>query len=124
MPEPTAIPRVEGMDNFWDFLWIMISIFIFTAYLIVMAQIVIDLFRDPESSGLAKAGWVLLLILLPVVTALVYLALRGEQMSARNQVGYGRAPSPTDEIYRAKGLLDSGAIQPDEYAQIKARAIA
>lgn len=45
------------MHEFWQFLLYVIYIFVFIAYLMVMFQIVVDLFRDQELSGWAKAAW-------------------------------------------------------------------
>ena len=43
------------MSNFWDLILLIASTFIFIAYLIVLFQIVIDLFRDSEMGGGTKA---------------------------------------------------------------------
>ena len=39
------------MSNFWDLIWLMISTFVFVSYLVVMFQIVVDLFRDTQVGG-------------------------------------------------------------------------
>ena len=98
-----------------------------------------DLFRDKSTSGWAKAFWVFFLIILPLITSLVYLIARGQGMAERNiaavrsaqasQEDYirsvsGAAASPADEIARAKGLLDSGAISQAEFDALKAKALA
>ena len=36
------------MSNFWDTVLLMVSTFFFIAYLIVLFQVVVDLFRDSE----------------------------------------------------------------------------
>ncbi|MBA2953964.1 hypothetical protein GON03_06495 [Nocardioides sp. MAH-18] len=108
------------------------------AYLVVLFQILTDLFRDKDVSGWIKAVWVLFLILLPLLTSLVYLIARGQGMAERHlaamqsaqaqtdayirEVSAGTA-SPADEIARAKGLLDSGAITQEEFAALKAKAL-
>ena len=46
------------MDSFWDFFWFIISFFLLFAYLMVLFQIVGDLFRDHTVSGGMKAVWV------------------------------------------------------------------
>ncbi|WP_309504678.1 MULTISPECIES: SHOCT domain-containing protein [Nocardioides] len=126
------------MDSFWDFFWFTISFFLLMAYLVVLFQILTDLFRDKDVSGWIKAVWVLFLILLPLLTSLVYLIARGQGMAERHlaamqsaqaqtdayirEVSAGTA-SPADEIARAKGLLDSGAITQEEFAALKAKAL-
>ena len=72
------------MNSFWDFFWFIISFFLLMAYLMVLFQIIGDLFRDKDVSGGIKRGsWVFFLIFLPILTSLVYLIARGK--------GHGRA---------------------------------
>ncbi len=125
------------MDSFWDFFWLTISIFFFMAYLMVLFNIIIDLFGDHELSGGWKAVWVFFLIFVPALTALVYLIARGGGMARRQQAKMESArqqtdayirdvasQSPADQITAAKGLLDSGAITQAEYDQLKSKALA
>ncbi|PUB27021.1 phospholipase D-like protein [Promicromonospora sp. AC04] len=124
--------------DFWDFFWLMVYSFFFVAYLMVLFQIVADLFRDRELSGWWKALWIIFLIFLPVLTALVYLIARGRGMAQRHLEGAVRAqqdaesyirqvaaPSaPADQIASAKALLDAGTIAPAEFERLKAKALA
>ena len=126
------------MDSFWDFFWFILSFFLLMAYLLVLFQIIGDLFRDKDTSGWIKAVWIFFLIFLPILTSLVYLIARGKGMTERNvsalhaaqqdQEAYIRQVSasaaPADQIAQAKGLLDSGAISAEEYEQLKAKALA
>jgi hypothetical protein len=123
--------------DFWDFFWLMIYSFLFIAYLMVMFQIIIDLFRDPDTSGWVKAVWIVALIFLPVLTALVYLVVRGRGMAQRQVAEVQRSQEQADDYIRrvagtssaeqiaqAKTLLDSGAITPQEFDTLKAKALA
>jgi hypothetical protein len=123
--------------GFWDFFWLMVWSFFFVAYLMVLFQVVADLFRDRELSGWWKALWIVFLIFLPVLTALVYLIARGEGM-ARRQQQVARAAkheaesyvrdiaggSPVDQIVGATELLNAGTITPEEFERLKAKALA
>lgn len=126
------------MDSFWDFFWFTISFFLLMAYLVVLFQILTDLFRDRDVSGWLKAVWVFFLILLPLLTSLVYLIARGQGMAERNLAAVqsaqaetdayirqvsGSATSPAEQIHKAKELLDSGAITQQEYEALKAKAL-
>ncbi|MCB8956441.1 MAG: PLDc N-terminal domain-containing protein [Nocardioides sp.] len=107
------------------------------AYLMVLFQILTDMFRDHELSGWWKAVWVLFLIFFPILTALVYLIARGRGMAERqvsaiksmqaDQEAYIRSvttgASPADQIAQAKSLLDSGAISQAEFDSLKAKAL-
>ena len=72
------------MDSFWDFFWFIISFFLLMAYLMVLFQIIGDLFRDKDTSGWLKAVWIFFLIFLPILTSLVYLIVSGREMTERN----------------------------------------
>lgn len=125
------------MDSFWDFLWLTISVFFFMAYLMVLFNVIADLFSDHETSGVVKAVWVFFLIFVPALTALVYLIVRGPGMAERQRAkmntlraqndAYIRdvaGQSPADQIASAKSLLDSGAITQAEFDQLKSKALA
>jgi len=124
------------MSNFWDLVWLMLSTFVFVAYLIIMFQIVVDLFRDTELGGGSKVLWIIGLIFLPVITAIVYIVARGRGMSARQQASVQRAKSDTEsyiksvagtspaaQIAEAKALLDAGTISQEEFAKLKAKSL-
>jgi hypothetical protein len=124
------------MSNFWDLIWLIVSTFIFIAYLLVLFQIVADLFRNTEMSGWAKALWIIGLIFLPMLTAVVYIIANGGDMARRQLEAVKRARSDTDAYIRhvagkspaeqiadAKSLLDAGTITAEEFAHLKAKAL-
>ena len=51
-------------------------VFIAIPLIVLWVAIVIDLFRRTDLSGLKIATWVVLLLIFPVVSALIYLAVR------------------------------------------------
>ena len=123
--------------SFWDGIWFIIVSFLFIAYLMVLFNIIADLFRDRTVGGGMKAVWIICLIFFPFVTALIYLITRGKSMADRQVAEVQEAQaamdqhirsvagtSPTDQIAQAKGLLDSGAITQQEFDAIKAKALA
>ncbi|UJP40507.1 SHOCT domain-containing protein [Cellulomonas palmilytica] len=124
--------------NFWQWVLLLLWWFLFFAYLVILFQILSDLFRDSAVSGWLKAVWILFLVLFPYLTALVYVIARGKGMAERQgrRIEQARAEtdsyirdvagakSPADHIADAKALLDSGAITPEEFAQLKAKALA
>jgi len=125
------------MSNFWDLMWLIASTFLFIAYLMVLFQIIVDLFRDSELGGFSKAIWIIFFILLPLLTALVYIVARGRGMADRQRAALQRAKSDTDSYIRqvagkspaeqivdAKALLDAGTIDAQEFAKLKAKALA
>ncbi|WNG90477.1 SHOCT domain-containing protein [Mycobacterium sp. ITM-2016-00317] len=124
-------------DSFWDYFWSLLVIFAFIAYLMILFNILVDLFwRDHTTSGWVKALWVVFLIVFPYLTALVYLIARGKGMAerAREQaleakqqtdayIRQAAGRSPAQEIADAKALLDTGAIDQREFESLKAKAL-
>ena len=121
----------------WNIIWFIFIAYIFFAYLMVLFSVIGDIFRNKESSGFTKALWVLLLIILPIITVLVYLIVNGSKMGERSaqqaqamqaqQESYIKnvagTNSPADQVTQAKALLDSGAITQAEYESMKAKAL-
>jgi hypothetical protein len=126
-------------ENVWNIIWLLFWSFAFVAYLFALFAIIGDLFRDQELNGWLKAVWIIFLIFVPFLTALIYVIARGRGMAERSMKDAaesqketdryirtiaGSGGSPTDEIAKAKKLLDDGTITADEYAAIKAKALA
>ena len=125
------------MSYFWDAVVLMASTFFFIAYLIVLFQVIVDLFRDSEMGGGTKVLWIIGLIFLPLLTALIYILARGKGMSERQRAAVRSAKSdteayirevagksPAEQIAEAKKLLDAGTISSDEFARLKSKALA
>ncbi|WP_432479937.1 SHOCT domain-containing protein [Nocardioides sp. GXQ0305] len=125
--------------SFWDIVWFLFISFAFIAYLMVLFSIFSDLFRDSDTSGFVKAIWIVLLVLLPLVTSLVYVIARGPGMARRNAEGLARqrrdqeayirdvagqgSSSPADQIARARELLDADLISQADYERLKEKAL-
>jgi hypothetical protein len=123
--------------NFWDFFWLLIWSFVFVSYLMVLFQIIGDIFRDHELGGFAKALWIIGLLCIPFLGALIYLIARGRGMGQRQVAAVQQAQestdqyirsvastTPADQIASAKSLLDSGSITQAEFDRLKAKALA
>jgi hypothetical protein len=127
---------VSFIDIFWSVLWF----FFLIIWIMLLFQILGDLFRDHSLSGGAKTLWVLFLVFLPFVAVLVYMFTRGRGMAERSAAQQQRAQqqfdgyvrnvaatgdgSPTEQIARAKELLDAGTIDQSEFDRLKAKALA
>lgn len=120
-----------------DLIWTTIWIFFLVMFIWLFIAIVSDLFRDHGLSGWAKAGWVVGLIIFPLIGSLVYLIARGEGMAHREAerqqaaqaqfAGYVRSvatsggDSQIDDLSRLEELRRNGTITDAEMQTIKAR---
>jgi hypothetical protein len=118
-------------------LWSILWFFLFLIWIVLFVNVVIDVFRSHDLSGVAKALWVVALIVLPYLGVLVYLIARGDKMHER-AAGDARAQesamqdyirgvagsSPAAELERLEGLRTRGVISDEEFAALKAKTLA
>ena len=124
-----------------DIIWSMLWLFFLFIWIMILVQVLIDLFRDHSLSGVAKALWVIALVFVPFITVFVYIIARGSGMAHRQGAAYqqarraqdeyikqvagsGGGKSAADHIADAKALLDNGTINEAEFNQLKAKALA
>ncbi|SBN63427.1 Phospholipase_D-nuclease N-terminal [Curtobacterium sp. 9128] len=122
--------------TFWAIVWYSLLGFAFVAALMALFAVIADLFRDHQLSGWYKAIWAFFLVFVPFLTVFVYLIARGRGMADRSAEaaaqqkqaaeGYIRdvaGSSPSDEIAKARALLDAGTITQAEYEALKAKVL-
>ncbi|HUO47853.1 MAG TPA: SHOCT domain-containing protein [Acidimicrobiales bacterium] len=117
--------------------WTMLLFFGFFLFLWLFIIVVIDVFRSHDMGGFAKALWVILLIIFPIVGIIVYLIARGGSMHER-QVAQMRQQDkefrsyvqdaaggggPADELAKLADLKAKGVITDDEFAAQKAKLL-
>lgn len=118
--------------TFLDFLLAILWFYILFMVIMMFVQIFADIIRRENLSGWGKAGWILLLFVLPFIGALIYVIVRPknteqDQREMKQAVAMQQriqGGSAVEDIARAKELLDSGAISQAEYDAIKAKALA
>jgi len=124
--------------NLGEALLLALEIFFFVIWIWILITILTDLFRDHELSGWWKAVWVIFLVLIPFLTALVYLIARGNGMRDRTIKAQAEAKqhfdsyvreqahtgSTADELDKLHALQAKGAISPEEYEKAKAKLLA
>ncbi len=122
----------------------MLYLFLWVMWFFLLFKVITDLFRDHSLNGWAKAGWLVLVILLPYVGVLIYLIVRGRSMherdeklakdseaafrnyvreAAASQGGSGGGDHVND-LAKLAELKDKGALSPEEYERAKAKLLA
>jgi len=123
--------------TFGELLLVALEIFFFIIWIWILITILSDLFRDHETSGWAKAVWVLFLVFIPFLTALVYLIVRGSGMRDRTIKAQADAKkhfdeyvrtqahsTPADELHKLNELKEKGALSDEEFQQAKEKLLA
>ena len=118
----------------WTFgrvLWAMVVVFFWVMLIWIFIGVFADLVRRNDLSGWAKAGWLVLIFIVPFLGILIYMIARPkmteqdkEMMAAmsereRRASGYSAA----DEVAKLAKLRDEGKITAEEYEQMKAQAM-
>ena len=122
--------------SIWNAIWVAFVAFLFINVLLFMFAVIVDLFRDKELSGVTKAVWIVVLVLVPILGLLIYMLVRGDGMAQRavaeqaaaeesfqsyvRDVAGGGAAS---ELERASALHASGSLSDDEYASLKSKIL-
>jgi Short C-terminal domain/Phospholipase_D-nuclease N-terminal len=130
-PGDASGKEVEEL-NLGELLWGMLVFFFWFMAIWIFIQIFADIFHRRDLSGAGKAGWIVLLFILPFLGALIYLIARPKMTEQdredirRMQAAQQRASgySPADEIEKLSKLRDSGEISAEEYERMKSRALA
>jgi len=120
-----------------DIVWTMLVFFGWVIWFWLLIVVFGDLFSRHDISGWGKAGWIVVLVLLPYLGVFIYLIAHGAKMAERKAAQSQAARAEFDdyvktvaapggaaaEIEKAKQLLDSGTITQAEFDAIKARAL-
>ena len=124
---------------FLDVFWTMLIFFFWVIWIWILVTVLIDVFRRHDIGGWSKALWCIFMIVLPYLGVFVYLISQGKGMAERraDEIRASQASfdsyvrdvatsesSPTDQIHKAKELLDSGAIDQAEFDSLKRKALA
>jgi hypothetical protein len=124
--------------TFGQVMWSMLVFFTWILFFWLLFTVFGDLFSRHDISGWGKAGWTLLVIVLPFLGIFIYLISQGQAMGQRRMQAvqasqahmdsYVRSVAgstdTTGQIAKAKELLDNGTINQAEFEQIKAKALA
>ena len=124
--------------------WTMFEFFAWVAWIWVLIWVITDIFRSPDLSGGAKAGWFAFVFFIPLIGLLVYLIARGGDMHERAEVRAARDAeyrrsynsgvpasaaseprgSTVDQLQSLADARDRGTITDQEFETQKAKILA
>ncbi|WP_328299999.1 SHOCT domain-containing protein [Streptomyces sp. NBC_00435] len=124
------------LNLFWTMLWL----FLWVMWFFLLFKVITDIFRDHDLHGWGKAGWLILVLLLPYIGVLVYLIVRGHGMGKRDlkqaqenekafqdyvqkAAGGGTHHSPAEELAKLSSLKEKGDLTQEEFDQAKQKLL-
>jgi len=123
---------------FLEVFWTILIFFAFFIWIWLLFTVFADIFRNHDASGWVKVAWIVFIVILPYLGVFVYLIAEHKGMTERSMKTQKEAETqteqyvrsvagktdPTEQIAKAKRLLDSGTITQSEFDQIKQKALA
>jgi hypothetical protein len=117
--------------------WYMLIFFAFVIWIWLLITVFADIFRRHDTSGWAKAAWIIFIIVAPYLGVLIYLIAEHKGMADRNMAqmqaqkaqadeyikSVAASSDPAEQIAKGKQLLDSGAITQAEFDDLKKKAL-
>lgn len=116
--------------NFWGAFWLLI---VLVPLMLVWGFTIVDIFRRDDMSGLAKAGWLVVVLVLPLVGTLAYLLLRPTRTAAAQARPDAEPQDPgpqysatnrAEQLHLLAELHDRGKLSDPEFSAEKARLAA
>ena len=120
---------------FWTMLWL----FLWIAWIIILFRVIVDLFRNKHMGGLAKALWIIFLIVVPFLGVFIYVIVHGRSMHERDIeqaqaqqaafAAYVKDAAGTggggtaDELAKLADLKERGVITDAEFEQQKSKLL-
>jgi energy-coupling factor transporter transmembrane protein EcfT len=118
--------------TFNDIFASMIVFFFWFMAIWIFITVFADIFRRNDLTGLAKAGWIILIFIIPFIGAMIYIIGRPKvtaqdvKLMARADAANKAASSvsPADELAKLQQLKDAGTITDAEFETLKQKALA
>lgn len=122
-----------------DLFWTMLEIFVFILWIWLLIAVFGDIFRSHDMGGVAKALWVIFVVIIPFIGVLVYLIVRGGSMHERaaaqakreqeafddyvRKTAGARGESSVDQLSKLADLKEKGVISEAEFEAQKAKLL-
>jgi hypothetical protein len=121
-----------------DFFWTLLEIFLLIVWIWLAITVFTDIFRSHDMGGVAKALWVIFIVIFPFLGILIYLIARGGKMheradaaAARQQKAFNAyvqqtagTSSSAEELSKLADLREKGVLTPEEFEAQKAKILA
>ncbi len=108
-----------------DFFLTMLYFFLFVIWIWLLIMVFVDIFRSHDMGGLAKALWVIFVIVVPFLGVFVYLIAHGSKMQERAAQQAAEQQKAFDAyVKQAAGTSsDDVADQLSKLADLKAKGV-
>jgi hypothetical protein len=108
-----------------DFFLTMLYFFLFIIWIWLLIMVFTDVFRSHDMGGVAKALWVIFIIIMPFLGVFVYLIARGGKMHERAAAAAAQQQKAFDSYIKqtAGASADTTADQLSKLAELKTQGV-
>ena len=106
-----------------DLFLTMLEIFLFIVWIWLLIVVFGDIFRSHDMGGLAKAIWVIFIIIIPYLGVLIYLIARGCSMHERAVTAAKAQQDAFDAYVKQAAGSSSNVDQLAKLADLKAKGV-
>ena len=114
--------------TFWDAMYTLGALFFWLAFIWIFIKVFADIFQRNDMTGVAKASWLLLVVILPFIGCLIYIAARPKVSAQEGTLDASqeaaRAATVADQVAKLQELRTAGAISEAEFEALKQQALA
>ena len=120
------------------FFWSVLILFVWIAWIMLLFRIIGDIFTNHEMGGIAKALWLIFVVIVPFLGVFVYIIVHGASMTRRQlesaasqQAAFddyvrqtaSSSSSGADELAKLAKLKEQGVITDAEFTAQKAKIL-
>ena len=106
-----------------DFFLTMLYFFLFIIWIWLLIMVFMDIFRSHDMGGVAKALWVIFVLVLPYLGVFVYLIARGGQMHERAANEAAQQQQAFDQYVKEAAGTSGTADQLSKLADLKSQGL-
>src|ERR1700722_13418451 len=106
-----------------DFFLTMLYFFLFVIWIWLLITVFVDIFRSHDMGGVAKALWVIFVLVLPYLGVFVYLIARGGKMHERAANEAAQQQQAFDQYVKEAAGTSGTADQLSKLADLKSQGV-
>ena len=106
-----------------DFFLTMLYFFLFVIWIWLLITVFMDIFRSHDMGGVAKALWVIFVLILPFLGVFVYLIARGGKMHERAANEAAQQQQAFDQYVKEAAGTSGTADQLSKLADLKSQGV-
>ena len=103
--------EVLASITFGQMLLTVLKIALLATWIWVAVSVILDVYRSPDLSPAAKAGWIFVIVLIPLLGVMIYVVARGDKMG-QHEIGAER---------QLEDLRDRGVLTNEEFQRASER---